>query len=81
MNNYANKFQKLQWKTNVAERIPVANIVWQFLIGFNPAITPMVYAIALATLQAAIDTVKWYKAGFMITQLKTSNYAENEVTE
>src|SRR6266540_2276810 len=39
----------------------------------------MVYAIALATLQAAIDTAKRYEAGFMMTQSKTSNYAETEV--
>src|SRR6266540_3401342 len=41
---------------------------------------PMVYAIAPATLQAAIDTAKRYEAGFMMTQLKTSNYVETEVT-
>ncbi len=40
----------------------------------------MVYATAPATLQAAIDTAKWYEAGFMMTQPKTSNYAETEVT-
>ncbi len=41
---------------------------------------PMVYATAPATLQAAIDTAKRYEAGFMMTQPKTSNYAETEVT-
>ena len=40
----------------------------------------MIYATALVTLQVAIDTAKWYKAGFMITQPKISNYAETEVT-
>ena len=40
----------------------------------------MVYATAPATLQAAIDTAKRYEAGFMMTQPKTSNYAETEVT-
>ena len=40
----------------------------------------MVYATAPATLQAAIDTAKWYEAEFMMTQSKTSNYAETEVT-
>jgi len=40
----------------------------------------MVYAIALIILQAAIDTAKWYEAGFIMTQPKTSNYAENEIT-
>ena len=40
----------------------------------------MVYAIAPATLQAAIDTAKRYEAGFTMTQPKTSNYAETEVT-
>ena len=41
----------------------------------------MVYATAPVTLQAAIDTAKWYKAGFMMTQPKISNYVETEVTE
>ncbi len=40
----------------------------------------MVYATALAILQAAIDTAKWYEAGFMMTQPKTNNYAKTEVT-
>ncbi len=40
---------------------------------------PMVYATAPATLQAAVDTAKRYEAGFMMTQPKTSNYAETEV--
>ncbi len=67
MDNYANKFQKLQWKTDVVERIPVANIVWQFLTGLNPAMALMVYTTVPATLQTAIDTAKQYKAEFMIT--------------
>ncbi len=41
---------------------------------------PMVYATALATLQVTIDIAKRYEAGFMMTQLKISNYAETEVT-
>src|SRR6266498_1607359 len=41
---------------------------------------PMVYATAPATLQVAIDTAKRYEAGFMMTQPKTSNYAETGVT-
>src|SRR6266542_4395559 len=41
---------------------------------------PMVYATAPATLQATIDTTKRYKAGFMMTQPKTSNYAKTEMT-
>ncbi len=40
----------------------------------------MVYATAPVTLEAVIDTAKQYKAGFMLTQPKTSNYAETEVT-
>ncbi len=51
----------------------------QFLTGLNPTMTPIVYATAPATLQVAIDTAKRYEAGFMITQPKTSNYAETEV--
>jgi len=41
----------------------------------------MIYTTALVILQAAIDTAKHYKAGFMMTQLKTNNYAKMEVTE
>ena len=40
----------------------------------------IVYAMTLVTLQAAIDTAKWYEVGFMMTQPKTSNYIETEVT-
>ena len=80
MDDYANRFQRLQRKTNTNGRIPIANVVQQFLTGLNSTIIPMVYATAPATLQAAIDTAKWYKAGFMMTQPKTSNYAETEVT-
>src|SRR6266540_1315928 len=40
----------------------------------------MVYVTAPVTLQATIDTAKRYEAGFMMTQPKTSNYAETEVT-
>jgi len=41
---------------------------------------PMVYATAPVILQAAIDTAKRYEARFMMTQPKTNNYAETEVT-
>ena len=40
----------------------------------------MVYVTAPVTLQATIDTAKWYEAGFMMTQPKTSNFAGTEVT-
>ena len=75
-----NKFQRLQRKTVANGRTPIANVVRQFLTGLNPTMAPMVYATAPATLQAAIDTAKRYEAGFMMTQPKTSNYAEAEVT-
>ena len=55
-------------------------MVRQFLTGLNPTMAPMVYATAPVTLQEAIDTAKRYEAGFMMTQTKTSNYAETEVT-
>ncbi len=50
VDDYANRFQRLQRKTDTAGRIPIVNIVWQFLTGFNPTIAPMVYATAPATL-------------------------------
>src|SRR6266542_3744573 len=80
VDDYANKFQRLQRKTDANGRTPIANVVRQFLIGLNLTIAPMVYAIASAILQAAIDTANQYEAGFMMTQPKTSNYAETEVT-
>src|SRR6266540_172358 len=80
VDDYVNKFQRLQRKTDANRRTPIANVVWQFLTGLNPTMAPMVYATAPATLQAAIDTAKRYEAGFKMTQPKTSNYAETEVT-
>src|SRR6266542_4488574 len=62
------------------ERTPIANVVRQFLTRLNPTMAPMMYVMILATLQAAIDTAKQYEAGFMMTQPKTSNYTEIEVT-
>ena len=67
MDDYANKFQRLQRKTDANGRTPITNVVQQFLTGLNPTMVPMVYATAPAILQAAIDTAKWYEAGFMIT--------------
>jgi len=43
--------------------------------------TSIVYAMASATLQAAIDIIKQYKVGFIMTQTKTSNYVKTEITE
>ena len=40
----------------------------------------MVYVTAPVTLQAAIDMAKRYEVGFIMTQPKTNNYAETEVT-
>ena len=39
----------------------------------------MVYVTASVILQVAIDIAKRYEAGFMMTQPKTSNYAETEM--
>ncbi len=67
MDDYANKFQRLQQKTDANRRTPVANVMRQFLTGLNPTMVPMVYVTAPATLQAAINTAKRYEAGFMMT--------------
>ena len=67
MDDYANKFQRLQRKTDANGRMPIANVVRQFLTGLNLTMAPMVYATAPATLQAVIDTAKQYEAGFMMT--------------
>ena len=80
MDDYVNKFQRLQRKTDANGRTPIANVVWQFLTGLNLTMASMVYATASATLQAVMNTAKRYEAGFMMTQSKNSNYAETEVT-
>jgi len=67
VNDYASKFQRLQRKTDVTGRTPIANVVWQFLTELNLTMTPMMYATALATLQATIDIAKQYEVGFMMT--------------
>src|SRR6266511_3818474 len=51
VDDYANKFQRLQRKTDANERTPIANVVRQFLTELNPIIAFMVYAIAPVTLQ------------------------------
>ena len=58
MNDYANKFQRLQRKTDATGRTPIANVIQQFLTGFNLTMALIVYATTPATLQAAIDTAK-----------------------
>src|SRR6266540_5227025 len=67
VDDYANKFQRLQRKTDANGRTLIANVVQQFLTGLNPTMALIVYAIAPATLQAAINTAKRYEAGFMMT--------------
>src|SRR6266498_5801381 len=58
VDDYANKFQRLQRKTDANGRTSITNVIQQFLIRLNPTMAPMVYAIALVILQAAVDTAK-----------------------
>ncbi len=67
MDDYANKFQKLQRKTDTMGRTSVANIVQQFLIELNPVMASIVYVTASITLQVAIDMAKRYEVEFMMT--------------
>ena len=55
-------------------------MVRQFLIRLNSTMALIVYVTVPAILQAAIDTAKQYEVVFRMTQPKTSNYAETEVT-
>ncbi len=64
---YGNRFKKLQKKVNPNNGTPAANTIWQFLSGLNPTIAPIIYASRPGNLNAAIKTVKSIEAGYKIT--------------
>ena len=79
---YGNRFKKLQKKVDPNNRTPAANTIWQFLSGLNPTITLIVYASTPGNLNAAVEAAKSIKAGYKITQRKVqqqSNHALQQV--
>src|SRR6266542_3066224 len=65
---YSNCFKKLQKKVDPNNGTPVANTIWQFLSGLNPAIALIVYASTSGNLNAAVETAKSIEVGYKITQ-------------
>ena len=65
---YGNRFKKLQKKVDPNNGIPVANMIRQFLSGLNPTIALIVYASTPGNLNAAVDAAKSIEAGYKITQ-------------
>src|SRR6266540_6673443 len=79
---YSNRFKKLQKKVDPNNGTPVANTIRQFLSGLNPAIAPIVYASTPGNLNAAVETAKSIEAGYKITQRNVqqqSNHALQQV--
>src|SRR6266542_606739 len=65
---YSNRFKKLQKKVDLNNGTPAANMIRQFLSRLNPTIALMVYASVLGNLNAAVETAKSIEAGYKITQ-------------
>src|SRR6266542_3769326 len=59
---YGNRFKKLQKKVDPGNGTPAANTIRQFLSGLNPAIAPIVYVSTPGNLNAAVKTVKSIEA-------------------
>jgi len=65
---YGNRFKRLQKKVDPNNGTPAANTIRQFLSGLNPTIAPIVYASTPGNLNAAVDAAKSIEAGYKITQ-------------
>src|SRR6266540_949381 len=65
---YGNRFKKLQKKIDPNNGIPAANTIWQFLSRLNLTIAPIVYASGPENLNAAVEMAKSIEAGYKITQ-------------
>src|SRR6266498_1344448 len=82
LEEYGNRFKKLQKKVDPNNGIPAANTIRQFLSGLNPTITLIVYASTLRNLNAAVEAAKSIEAGHKITQKNVqqqSNHALQQV--
>src|SRR6266511_6179818 len=79
---YGNRFKKLQKKVDPNNRTLTANIIRQFLSGLNPTIVLIVYASTPENLNAAVEAAKSIEAGYKITQRNVqqqSNHALQQV--
>src|SRR6266540_1650146 len=75
---YGNRFKRLQKKVDPNNGTLAANTIRQFLSGLNPTIASIVYASTPRDLNAAVDAAKSIEAGYKITQRNVqqqSNYA------
>ena len=64
---YGNRFKKLQKKVDPNNGIPAANTIWQFLSELNLTIALIVYASTPENLNAAVEAAKSIEAGYKIT--------------
>src|SRR6266498_1209965 len=64
---YGNRFKKLQKKVDSNNGTPAANTIRQFLSGLNPTIALIVYASGPKNLNAAVETAKSIEAEYKIT--------------
>ncbi len=65
---YGNRFKRLQKKVDPNNGTPAANTIRQFLSELNPTIALIVYASTPRNLNAAVDAAKSIEAGYKITQ-------------
>jgi len=65
---YGNRFKKLNKKVDPNNGMLAANTIWQFLSRLNSTITLIVYASGPENLAAAFETAKSIEAGYKITQ-------------
>ncbi len=65
---YSNRFKKLNKKVDPNNRTLAANIIWQFLSGLNPTIAPMVYTSRPENLDITVNTAKSIEVRYKITQ-------------
>jgi len=65
---YGNRFKKLQKKVDPNNGTPAANTIWQFLSGLNSTIVLIVYTSTPGNLNAAVEAAKSIEAGYKITQ-------------
>src|SRR6266511_354981 len=65
---YGNRFKRLQKKVDPNNGTLAANTIRQFLSGLNLTIALIVYVSGLENLVAAVETAKSIEAGYKITQ-------------
>jgi len=64
---YGNRFKKLQKKVDLNNGMSAANTIWQFLSGLNPTIAPIVYVSRPENLATTVEIAKNIEAVYKIT--------------